>query len=47
MVFGVVIGGILGYGIAIAFLWSARRFENAFNHDAGRVLNAATPRKAA
>ncbi|HYZ88114.1 MAG TPA: hypothetical protein VE620_02345 [Myxococcales bacterium] len=47
MIVGVVVGGILGYAIAIAFLWTARRFENAFHRDADRILSAPAPRKAA
>jgi hypothetical protein len=46
MVFGVVVGGLVGYGVAIAFLFVARAFEKAFERDGERRAIAA-PRKAA
>jgi hypothetical protein len=48
MVMGVVVGAVVGYAIAAAFLWTAFRFEAAFRKDAERAAAPQTqPRRAA
>jgi hypothetical protein len=47
MVLGVVVGTVLGYGIAFAFLWSMRKVELTLTRDAERVEPPPPLRRAA
>lgn len=43
MIVGVVVGGLVGYGIAVAFLLGVRAFEKRFQQDAERAVGHAEP----